>query len=241
MTADVRPGASPSSWRGLLLAWLGLCGLVGAVMLGVTTFLFAFSGQQERMVPVVQLGFWAVAALALATGVAALVLGRPLRVAVYTMLAAVAAGWALAFPIEWRVSSFLGPEESGYRGGAPEQQVLLARLGAAPLRFGLVEWIPAGGPRDDAQVAYALDGAPPDTLFRVRLRVYVDNPMCLGAADAEIDGGSIRTDGDGRAEGRPVAAPRIGAESAVGVIWDFTPDGAQDPAYRSNGCAVVPW
>jgi hypothetical protein len=208
-------------------------------MLGITTFMFAFSGQQYRMVPVVQIGFWAVAALTCVCGVAALLITSRLRIAVWTMLAAVCAGWALAVLVEWRLSFVMGPEVSEYGGGAPEQQIRLAKLRDVPLQFGLVEWIPAGGPHDYAQVSYSLLGAPPDLLFRVRLRMYRADPMCTGTPEADIDGGSVRTDSSGRVDGARVAAPQLGRQSDIGMIWEFIPEGALDPAYRSSDCVFL--
>ena len=100
--------ARPMDFVVLLLAWVLLYGPFGAVMYVVTTFLFAFSGAQYRMVPVVQGGFWAVGLLALLAGGTALVRTRSLPRAVGLMLASAAVAWLVAIGVYWIVSFRLG-------------------------------------------------------------------------------------------------------------------------------------
>ena len=92
----------------LLLTWVLLYGPFGAVMYLVTTFLFAFSGGQYRMVPVVQRGFWVVGLVVLLVGGIALARTRSLTRAVGLMLASAVAAWLLAIGVYWLVSFRLG-------------------------------------------------------------------------------------------------------------------------------------
>ena len=62
----------------LLLTWVLLYGPFGAVMYAVTTFLFAFSGGQSRMTPIVGAGPWLAGNGALLVGGAVLAATRSL-------------------------------------------------------------------------------------------------------------------------------------------------------------------
>ena len=97
--------------RGSPLVWVLIIAaivLIPAVFMYLaTTFLFAFSGGQYRMVAVVNLGALAVIAL----GVASAALGWRLRGAPFAAVAAGAAtaiGWAAAVGVEWGLSFWLG-------------------------------------------------------------------------------------------------------------------------------------
>ncbi len=92
----------------LLLTWVLLYGPFGAVMYAVTTFLFAFSGAQHRVVPVVQGGFWPAELVALLVGVMALTLTRSRGTALNLMFASAAVAWLVALGIYWLVSFRLG-------------------------------------------------------------------------------------------------------------------------------------
>ena len=94
----------------LLLVWVLLYGPFGAVMYAVTTFLFAFSGGQYRMVPVVQGGFWTVALVVLLVGLIALARTRSLARAVGLMFASAAVAWLVALGVYWLVSFRLGAD-----------------------------------------------------------------------------------------------------------------------------------
>jgi hypothetical protein len=158
------------------------------------------------------------------------------------MLAALAAACTPAVVVESRVAaSHRGAAEQEMAGGAPgapPQQIPLAAVGAAPLRLGLVDYDPPGGPFPDGMVSYALVGATPDTLYRVRWRVYRD-AACAGSSDAPVDGGGIRTDREGDSVAARLVAPRlVGRDPVVGVIWELTPDGAPEPCPGSLG---HPW
>ena len=96
------------SWLALLLVWVVVCGPVGVVMYLVTTFLFAFSGGQYRMVPIVDAGPWTVAGAALLLGAVSLVATRSLLRAVQTLVVSTAAGWLLAGVVYWVLSFWLG-------------------------------------------------------------------------------------------------------------------------------------
>lgn len=78
----------------------------GAMFL-VTTFLFAFSGGQVRMVPVV--GYGALAVIALTLVVAAAVWKiRSGTAAAQAAAIVTVAGWATAVLVEWLISFMLG-------------------------------------------------------------------------------------------------------------------------------------
>lgn len=88
--------------------WLLLHGTLGAVMFGVTTFLFDFSGGQYRMGPVVLEGFLAVGVFMLASGMLALVKTQSLGTAVRVLLVSAVLAWSIAVFVEWRLSFQLG-------------------------------------------------------------------------------------------------------------------------------------
>ncbi len=73
----------------------------------VTTFLFAFSGGQYRMVGVVNLGAVAVIALGLVAGAAAWLV-RSRTAAIITAAFATIGGWVAAVIVEWVLSFWLG-------------------------------------------------------------------------------------------------------------------------------------
>jgi len=84
-----------------------LVAISAGVMLGVTTFLFAFSGGQYRMVPVVGYGALVVVVTTL---VVAVVVWRLRSLAAAVKWAAIATGacWAVALVAEWILSFSLG-------------------------------------------------------------------------------------------------------------------------------------
>jgi hypothetical protein len=92
-------------WLTLLLAWLLLCGPPGAVLYLVTTFVFAFSSTQRRMVPVVDNAFWVIELGALLVGVCALARTRSLRSTVPLVLLTAGVGWCMAIGIEWYIAN----------------------------------------------------------------------------------------------------------------------------------------
>ena len=79
----------------------------GAFMYLVTTFLFAFSGGQNRMGPVVALGALAVIATTLLAAAIAWRI-RPPATAAITAGIATAVAWVLAIFVEWSISYVLG-------------------------------------------------------------------------------------------------------------------------------------
>ena len=70
----------------LILAWLLFYGPVGVIMYLITTFLFAFSGGQVRMVPVVNSGFLIVSAGVLIMGMISLIISQSLSKAIHSTL-----------------------------------------------------------------------------------------------------------------------------------------------------------
>jgi hypothetical protein len=82
-------------------------GVSAVVMYGVTTFLFAFSGGQYRMVTVVNSGAVAVIAAGALSGLLAWRL-RSRDVALRAAALATGAAWVAAIFIEWLLSFWLG-------------------------------------------------------------------------------------------------------------------------------------
>ena len=113
-----RPGVAqrPAEWVLLLLGWVVLAVPVGFVLYAVTTFLFAFSGGQSRMTPIVGAGPWIVSIGALLVGGAVLAATRSLPRALWAVLGSIAVAWPVAVVILW---------------------VIAERFGLHPPRFGL--------------------------------------------------------------------------------------------------------
>ena len=88
----------------LILAWLLVYGPVGVIMYLITTFLFAFSGGQVRMVPVVNSGFLIVSAGVLIMGMISLIISQSLSKAIKSMLITTVFAWLLTWIIYWILS-----------------------------------------------------------------------------------------------------------------------------------------
>jgi hypothetical protein len=88
---------------------VSIVGLISLFMFGVTTFLFAFSGGQYRMEPVVRYGAFAAfaAAMLLAAILWRLRLQSPTAAVIGATFCAIAI-WALVVFVEWRISFVLG-------------------------------------------------------------------------------------------------------------------------------------
>jgi hypothetical protein len=97
--------------RGPAILWIGVIALVLIPICGVgylvTTFLFAFSGGQYRMVEVVNIGALIVFALGVLVAAVAWRLRSP-SAAVGWAAAATGAGWVVALTTEWLISFRLG-------------------------------------------------------------------------------------------------------------------------------------
>ena len=98
----------PLEWVLLLLGWVVLAGPIGFAMYAVTTFLFAFSGGQHRLTPIVGAGPWIVSLGALLVGGAVLAATRSLPRALWAVLASIVAAWPVAVFVLWAVSFRLG-------------------------------------------------------------------------------------------------------------------------------------
>ena len=100
-------------------AWLVITGATivvsAAFMFGVTTFLFAFSGGQSRMVAVVNFGAVAMIAIGVVTAVVAWIV-RPGATAAIVTAAVTGAGWLVTAIVEFILSFWLG---AGSPSGAP--------------------------------------------------------------------------------------------------------------------------
>jgi hypothetical protein len=103
---------SPNRVAVLIVAAAGIVIVVAVcsgVMFLVTTFLFAFSGGQYRMVPVV--GYGALAVTVVTFVIAAVVWRlRSLGAAVKWAAIAGGVGWAIAVLVEWSLSFALGAD-----------------------------------------------------------------------------------------------------------------------------------
>ena len=88
----------------LILAWLLFYGPVGVIMYLITTFLFAFSGGQVRMVPVVNSGFLIVSAGVLIMGMISLIISQSLSKAIKSMLITTVFAWLLTWITYWILS-----------------------------------------------------------------------------------------------------------------------------------------
>ena len=97
-----------TAWVKLCLLWLLLAVPSGAVMYVVTTFLFAFSGGQYRMVPIVRAGPWIVGIGALLVGDAVLAATRSLPRAVWAVLGTIVVAWPVAVVAYWVAADRLG-------------------------------------------------------------------------------------------------------------------------------------
>ena len=91
----------------LILAIVGATGVAAAFGWLVTTFLFAFSSGQGRMVPVVGYGALAMVAVPLVVGTVAWRLRTPLIGFIGAMVA-IGAGWVVLIIVEWLISFQLG-------------------------------------------------------------------------------------------------------------------------------------
>lgn len=99
----------PAEWALLLLGWLLLAAPSGAVMFAITTFLFAFSSQADRLMgPLVRAGPWVVGLGALLVGGAVLASTRSLPRALWAVLGSIAVAWPVAVVVYWVVSFRLG-------------------------------------------------------------------------------------------------------------------------------------
>ena len=92
----------------VLFSWGVVYGPIGVLMYGITTFLFAFSSGQYRMVPVVNAGFLIVMFSGLIVGIVPLVQGWPVGRIMVAMLSAAALSWLVAVIVYWRLSFQLG-------------------------------------------------------------------------------------------------------------------------------------
>jgi hypothetical protein len=101
-------------------AWLVITGATllvsAAFMFVVTTFLFAFSGGQSRMVAVVDYGALAMIALGVVTAVVAWIV-RPGATAAKVTAVATGIGWFATAIVEFILSFWLG---AGTPPGAPQ-------------------------------------------------------------------------------------------------------------------------
>jgi hypothetical protein len=98
------------TWAAQVATALGsaaIIGLIGLLMFGVTTFLFAFSGGQVRMLPVVQYGAFAASGAAILLTAAVWLLRSP-QAALITAALGTLTVWLVAVFVEWRLSFLLG-------------------------------------------------------------------------------------------------------------------------------------
>jgi hypothetical protein len=100
-----RPAATSALVAAIAIG--AIVALAGGIGYLVTTFLFAFSGGQYRMVTVVNIAALCVIGLGLATAAASWFLRSP-EAAIKWAAIATGIGWIVAFMAEWLISFQLG-------------------------------------------------------------------------------------------------------------------------------------
>ena len=103
-SGSTRAGAAPLAMAIAIAVVVVAAGAFGYLL---TTFLFAFSGSQFRMVPVVNLVALAVVVSSLVVAAVAWILRSPVD-ALKWMLIATGVGWAAAIAVEFVLSFSLG-------------------------------------------------------------------------------------------------------------------------------------
>jgi hypothetical protein len=105
------------------------------------------------------------------------------------------------------------------------QHIALNPIGSASLRSGFVENIHADGPQVYAHELYVLNGAEPDTTYRVMLLLYPFDPSCL-SGPTPIPTASFQTnpagDGVGQFIFHPGDVPAALRGTTHGIRWEVT-------------------
>jgi hypothetical protein len=96
-----------ADWLKLLAYWFLFYVPISIVMWLVTTFLFAFSGSQVGMVPVVDIAPWIVGTGVLIFATSALVKTRSVARALEMLLLTACVGWLGAVIVEWLLTFIL--------------------------------------------------------------------------------------------------------------------------------------
>ena len=100
-------------------------------------------------------------------------------------------------------------------------------VAGAPLRSGFVNDIHTNGTVNGAREEYHLNGAQPNTTYQVQLAVYADQ-SCAGSPFVTVPTATLTTNGAGNGNAYtpfPAGAPND-PPLAVGIIWQFTSNGA---------------
>jgi hypothetical protein len=108
---------------------------------------------------------------------------------------------------------------------------------AAPLQSGFVTDIHTNGTVNAAREEYHLNGAQPNTTYQVQLVIYGDQ-SCAGSPFATVPTAMLTTNvaGNGNANTTFAAGPPNNPPLAVGIVWQFTANGA--PVYATD-CVPV--
>lgn len=92
----------------MALGIASVIGLISLIMFGVTTFLFAFSGGEVRMVPVVREAAYVASGASFLLSAMVWLL-RSSQAAVITAALGTLAVWLVTVFVEWRLTFVLGP------------------------------------------------------------------------------------------------------------------------------------
>ena len=119
------------------------------------------------------------------------------------------------------------------------EHLALNPVGGAPLRSGFVQNIKANGPVVYAHELFVLNGAAPNTRFKVTRHFFAFRPDCDGGLGTD-DVGEVRTNGAGNGRDDlvvPAEAIPPSFAGKHGVLWVFT-DGSGSVRYETK-CTLV--
>ena len=110
-------------------------------------------------------------------------------------------------------------------------------VAGAPLQSGFVNDIHTNGIVNAAREEYHLNGAQPNATYQVQLVIYGDQ-SCAGSPFATVPTAMLTTNnaGNGNADTTFAAGPPNDPPLAVGIVWQFTANGA--PVYATD-CVPV--
>jgi hypothetical protein len=100
------------------------------------------------------------------------------------------------------------------------EHLRFAPVGDAPLRSGFVQNIKAEGPVIYAHEIFVLNGARPNTTYRIWRDFFFRNTSCAGAPVPDDPIARLLTNGSGNARGKVVVRPsQITIDGEHGVRW----------------------
>lgn len=130
--------------------------------------------------------------------------------------------------------------------GCPnKQRIPVFSLTTAPLKRGFIDDTIIRLPNRYATEKYYLRGARPNTTYRVKLQIHIDNPLCTGAAFTQPST-TFKTGPNGRGHGMVVAPgpgpghpngppPAPAIQNLVNsIVWQFVNVRTGDVDYQTN-------